>query len=132
MFEAGLIFCAEIPFQDDAGHKMTHLSTEWSSPDWTNAIDFVSKTSARDEWSFIVLYVFQTTLSAENTGCSRREPVYETFLAKCFLFKNFILWMKFRYLSKLLCKYPSHQTHLSLWQAMMALNINNLHSQDYC
>lgn len=55
MFEAGLIFCAEIPFQDNAGQKMTDLSTEWSSPDWTNVVDLVSKTSARDEWSFIVL-----------------------------------------------------------------------------
>lgn len=82
--------------------------------------------------AFIVLYVFQTKLSAEKTGCSAREPVYETFLTKCFHFKKFILWMKFRYMSKLLGKYPNHQTNLSLWKAMMASNINNLHSQYQC
>lgn len=79
--------------------------------------------------TFIVLHVFQIRLSAENTVCTAREPVYETFLAKYFLFKKFILWMKFRYMSKLLGKFPNHQTHLSFWQAMMVSNINNLHSQ---
>lgn len=129
MFEAGSIFCAYIPLQDNAGRSMAHLSTAQSSPDWTDAVELAPKTSASHERSFHYSLHFSNRLSAENTGCSAREPVYETFLAKCFHFKKFIFWMRFRYMSKLLGKYPNHQSHLSLWQAMMASNINNLHSQ---